>query len=308
VIFAVALLGPQCGPYTNRAPLSRITLVNLIITADDFGRSSEINAAVLEAHQRGVLTSASLMVAGDAFEEAVDIARRTPTLAVGLHVVLVDGNSVLPAGRLPRITDEQGRFPNSPARLGVRYFFDPRARRQVAEELAAQFSRFAETGLKLAHVDGHQHMHVHPAVFPLLIPLARRYGAGGIRLPRDELRFALRYDSRNALRKIGWAIAFGLLSRYCQRLLRDSQMTVAQHVYGLMQTGRMEEAYVVSLLEHMRGDSAEIYFHPTTGVRMDDLGPNPEELATLLSQTLKRVIASRKFRLCAYPDLSQGNS
>jgi hopanoid biosynthesis associated protein HpnK len=290
--------------------------VNLIITADDFGRSSEINAAVLEAHQRGVLTSASLMVAGDAFDEAVEIARRTPTLAVGLHVVLVDGKSVLPAGRLPRITDAQGRFPNAPAQLGVRYFFDPRARRQIAEELEAQFSRFAQTGLKLAHVDGHQHMHIHPAVFPLLISVARRYGAGGIRLPRDELRFAIRHDLRrlgpfdrlrtgNALRKIGWALVFGLLSRYCQRLLRGSPMTVAQRVYGLMQTGRMEEAYVIALLEHMRGDSAEIYFHPTTGVRMDDLGPNPQELETLLSAAVRQTIVSRKLCLCAYPDLAQ---
>jgi len=296
--------------------------VNLIITADDFGRSGEINAAVLEAHQRGVLTAASLMVAGDAFAEAVEIARRTPTLAVGLHVVLVDGKSVLPGSRLPQLTDDQGRFPDAPARLGIRYFFDPRAREQIAAELQAQFSRFAETGLRLAHVDGHQHMHVHPAVFPLLIPLARRYGAGGIRLPRDELRFALQYDRRfdklradrfdtlrasHALRKIGWAIAFGLLSRRCTKLLRGNSLATAERVYGLMQTGQMEENYVVSLLGHTRARSAEIYFHPTTGPRMDDLGPNPQELATLLSPAVKQAIASRQARLCAYPQLQQGN-
>ena len=82
-------------------------------------------------------------------------------------------------------------------------------------------------------------------------------------------------------------------------------MAVAQRVYGLMQTGRMEEAYVLSLLEHMRGESAEIYFHPTTGVRMDDLGPNPQELATLLSPAVRQTIVSRKLRLCAYPDLAR---
>jgi hopanoid biosynthesis associated protein HpnK len=146
--------------------------LKLIITADDFGRSHEINRAVLEAHTRGILTSASLMVTGDAFDEAVDMARRTPSLAVGLHLVLVDGKAALPAETIPHLVDERGMFPNAPARLGFRYFFGRGARRELAAEIAAQFERFAATHLPLAHVDGHQHLHVHPAVFPLLVPFA----------------------------------------------------------------------------------------------------------------------------------------
>jgi len=277
--------------------------VKLIVTADDFGRSRDINAAIVQAHRRGVLTAASLIVSGEAFDEAVMLARELPTLAVGLHVVLVDGRPVLPRDRVSCLVNDKGLFPGAPARLGIRYFFDPRARRQMAQELDAQFRRFAETGLKLAHVDGHQHMHLHPAVFPLLIQLAQRYEAGGIRLPHDDLRFALRYDRRRRLIKTVWTMAFGLLSRRCRRRLRGTSLAAAERVYGLMQTGRMKQAYVLALLRHIQAESAEIYFHPTVGSRTDELGPNPEELQTLLSPEVKEVIERRKFTLCAYPDL-----
>ena len=280
--------------------------MKLIITADDFGRSTHINAAVIQAHRQGILTAASLMVAGDAFDEAVELARQTPTLAVGLHVVLVDGKPVLPPERLRGLVDENGRFPDSPARLGMQYFFNPRARRQVAEEIAAQFERFAQTGLPLAHVDGHQHLHLHPAVFPMVARLAGQYGAGGIRLPRDELRLALHYNSAQALTKLSWSIVFGLLSRWSLRALRELNLPVARRVYGLMQTGQMEERYVIELLRHIQADSAEIYFHPTTGPRTDALGPNPDELATLLIPSVRQAVADGGFRLSSYRDLPKG--
>src|SRR6266511_432980 len=125
----------------------------LIMTADDFGASAAVNAAVLRAHREGVLTSASLMVTGDAAGEAVALARATPSLAIGLHVALADARPALPA-----------------------------------REVQTQFERFAATGLALAHVDGHHHLHLHPAVFPLVARLASRFGAQGIRLPWEGLR------------------------------------------------------------------------------------------------------------------------
>ncbi|HZL34857.1 MAG TPA: hopanoid biosynthesis-associated protein HpnK [Tepidisphaeraceae bacterium] len=301
-------------------------ILNLILTADDFGRSPAINQAVLRAHRQGVLTAASLMVSGEAFGDAVRIARDTPTLAVGLHLVLADGRGVLPADRIPQLVNADGCFPNAPARLGMRYFFDPRARRQVALEMEAQFERFAQTGLPMAHVDGHQHMHLHPAVFPLLVKLATQYGAAGVRVPRDDLRFALRYNSQRALTKILWAAAFGCLGRRARRRLAGQNLAVADRVYGLMQSGHMDEAYVISLLERARDVSlpqekrglttksqrhevkstVEIYFHPTTGPRTDDLGPNPGELQTLLSPDVRRTIEKRAARLCSYADLREG--
>lgn len=276
--------------------------MRLIITADDFGRSAAINAAVIEAHRHGILTSASLMAAGDAFADAVDRARATPTLAVGLHLVIVDGAPMLPADRLAGLVGDDGRFPDAPARLGCRYFFDPSARARIGEEIEAQFARFAGTGMKLAHVDGHQHMHLHPAIIARVIACAKRHGAAAVRVPRDELRFGLRYDRRHALRKIAWTTAFGALGWRARRLVRKSGLFCADRVYGLMQTGAMEEDYLLALLDHMTGETAEIYFHPTTGARLNALGPNPLELQTLLSDRVRKLIAAKNAQLCAYPD------
>ena len=113
-----------------------------------------------------MLTSASLMVAGDAFEEAADMARRMPGLAVGLHVVLVDGRAVLPPRRSLISLMRNGRFPRDPFRAGLGYaLLSRRGREELDRELAAQFERFASTGLPLSHVDGHCHLHAHPTVF-----------------------------------------------------------------------------------------------------------------------------------------------
>ena len=280
-------------------------LKEIIVTADDFGRSSAINAAVMQAHRKGVLTSASLMVAGEAVEEAVVLAQETPSLAVGLHLVVVGGRAALLPGEIPHLVDNSGRFPDDAVLVGLRYFLSRTHQEELAQELAAQFERFAATGLPLSHVDGHFHMHVHPTVFQLLLPLAEQYGAAGLRLPRDDFWFALGYDRQRAGQKAGWAIAYALLCRWCLGHLRDRGLAVTHRVYGLMQTGFMQEAYVVNLLRRLEVPTAELYFHPSTDPVSEFLGPNPGDLATLLSPAVRQVIQERGLRLATYPTLNQ---
>lgn len=279
------------------------TGTQVIFNADDFGRSSEINQAVLRAHHDGILTSASLMVAGAAADEAVDIARRTPTLAVGLHVVIVDGPASLSQGETRHLSIEAGRFPDAPVRLGLRYLIDPAARDELRREIESQFARFAASGLPLSHVDAHQHMHVHPTVFPLLVRLAREYQAVGVRLPRDDLGLALRFDPRHAARKILWATALGGMSRICARNL-PRKFRTPRRCYGLFQSGQMREEYVIQTLRSLHGRSAELYFHPTTGFRTDNFGPNPDDLATLLSPRVMAVVRECSLQRVSYKDLN----
>jgi len=286
--------------------------MQVIFTADDFGRWPTINAAVALAHRQGVLTSASLMVTGAAVAEAVALARDTPTLAVGLHVVLAGGRAALPPKEIPHLVDSRGHFPLDPAQAGLRYFFSRTARAELARELAAQFERFAATGLPLSHVDGHMHLHVHPPVFDLLLPLAEQSAARGIRLPRDELRPALRYDRRGAGPKIAWTLVFGLLCRRCLSRLAARRaagggrgLVVADRVFGLLQTGQIGEAYVVELLRGLRVPTAEIYCHPATQETDEVLGPNPADLAMLLSPAVRQVIATRGLQLSTYPQIAE---
>src|SRR5204862_7348089 len=129
-------------------------LTRLVVNGDDFGYSRGVNRAILEAHDRGILTSTSLMVSGDAEEDAVAIARSRPALAVGLHLVLVAGSAASPPGEIPRLVDAAGRFPDSPVSAGLRYQFSVRARAELRREIRAQLVRFRATGLALSHVDG----------------------------------------------------------------------------------------------------------------------------------------------------------
>ena len=276
--------------------------MRLIVNADDFGRSREINRAVIRAHRAGVLTSASLMVAGQAAQQAVELARENPTLAVGLHVVVVDGPAVLPPGRIPDLVDASGHFANAPVELGLRYALSPAARCQLRTEIAAQFQRFADTGLPLSHVDGHQHMHMHPVVFDLVEPLARQFGARGIRVVRDELRVSLRHERDRVLAKLASTAIFAALAWRCRRRARD--LAIPARTYGFLHSGRMNEAYVLAALRQGRDPTAEIYFHPTEGERLEASGPNPEDLSALLSAAVRSAIEARHLRLSTYAELA----
>jgi hopanoid biosynthesis associated protein HpnK len=272
----------------------------VIFNADDFGRSSEVNAAVALAHRNGVLTSASLMVTGEAFEEAVLLAHKMPSLAMGLHLVLVDGRASLAPNDVPHLVDGEGRFSSDPVRAGIYYFFSPAARRELRREIEAQLERFVATGLPLSHVDGHLQMHLHPAVFGPLVAIAEKHGSPRVRLPRDDLLLSLRNDRRRPARKLFWSIVFGLLCRRCGRLLCGRGLGATRRAYGLMQSGAMTEAYVSDLLCRLSEPSAEVCFHPTTGATMDPLGPNPGDLSTLLSPAIRSVIGQRGLRLAGW--------
>ena len=220
----------------------------LIVTADDFGMSLAVNAAVEDAHRHGILSAASLMVAGDAAADAIARARQLPTLGVGLHLVLVDGRPILPPAQLPDLVDASGWFPNAPARLGARIYFGAGARRQAAAEIRAQLAAFRVTGLRLDHVNAHHHFHFHPTVRDILIELAPEFGIRAIRVPREP---------GNAL-----------LSPFVASLRRRLDRAGIAHndwQFGLRDTGAMNAARTQELLTHLRDGVTEIYFHPATG-------------------------------------------
>src|SRR5262245_37487392 len=157
----------------------------LIVNADDFGISEAVNEAVIRAFTEGVLTSCSLMVTGEAFEHAVSLAHAHPYLAVGIQLVTVMGRSVLPPSAIPTLVDAAGNFVSSTTRAGLTYYFSPQARSELRQELRAQFDKFVATDLRLSHIDGHLHMHVHPVIFRAALELVVRYGVRCMRGPQS---------------------------------------------------------------------------------------------------------------------------
>lgn len=254
----------------------------LIVNADDFGYSARVNAAVLRAHREGILTSASLMVAEEGWQEAVALARQTPGLGVGLHVVTTFDRAILPAHDIPHLVDSTGKFPKDPLRAGLRYAFSRKAQAELKREMEAQFARFAETGLPWSHVDGHQHFHTHPFVWDHLLTLCDRYGVHRLRIPQEEMRAHLRAHGDGPNLNTVALLAFRLLRRRNLRALRARGTLGGEPVfccdrsYGTLQSGNMTAAYTLALLDRLGGFTNEIYFHPGT----DHARPLPAALQT----------------------------
>src|SRR5262249_46136626 len=158
----------------------------LVVTADDFGLSLEVNEAVRRAHREGILTCASLMVGAPAVANAVTMAK-ADGLPVGLHLTLVDGRPVLPPERVPDLVDDRGAFRAGLRRPAVRLALSRGARRQAREECEAQIAAFMATGLNLDHLNAHHHFHVHPSVLAIVVELARRHRVPAVRVPFEPV-------------------------------------------------------------------------------------------------------------------------
>jgi hopanoid biosynthesis associated protein HpnK len=272
-----------------------------VFTADDFGDSRAVNTAVIRTHKNGTLTAASLMTGGQAFQEAADLACENRSMALGLHVVVLAGKAVLPPKEIPHLVDAQGYFRSDPLQAGIYYFFSPTARKELNQEITAQFERFAQIGLPLSHVDGHEHMHLHPAVLPLILPLAEQLNACGIRIPRDDFLLAIRHDSSRFWQKATWNFVFRLLNTWCISQLRGRSLIWTEKVFGMMQSGCMREDYVLQVLRQLDVPTTELYFHPSIGPESVPLGPNTTDFATLLSPAIRAMLEERRIQPSSYP-------
>lgn len=272
------------------------------MSADDFGLSESVNEAVERAHRDGILDTASLMVTGSAVADAVRRAQRLPDLRVGLHLVVVEGTAALPGG-LPHIVDAAGRFPSNQARLGVKYFFHPLARRQLAMEVRAQYRAFAATGLRLDHANAHKHMHLHPTVGDLLIRIGLEFGLTAMRVPAEP---------PHVMRACGEAQGLGAHALYGWTKLLRSQgrragLLMNDWAFGIAWSGHMTAARLMRLAPHLPPGLSELYFHPATtpSAAMTALMPGYEheaELDALLDPAVYQALAKAAVVLETYCD------
>jgi len=259
----------------------------LVVTADDFGAAREVNEAVEIAYRNGILTAASLMVAGPAAADAVAVAKRNPDLHVGLHLTLVQDRPTLPAAQIPDLVDRDGFFRSDMARMGAAMFFLPSVRRQLAAEIEAQFRAYAATGLPLDHVNTHKHFHLHPTIASEMVRTGKRYGMKAVRVP---------FETGN------------LVASWQKRRFRANGLLVPDRVYGLRWSGAMTADRVASILANLPKGLSEIYMHPATGPYP---GSAPgyryaEELAALLDKQVIEKIKSSGYRCGGFADFSPG--
>ena len=264
--------------------------IRLIVNADDFGFNRDVNAGIIEAHQRGILTSTTLMANGDAFDEAVALARATPSLDVGCHAVLVQGASVRdPSLPLPATLPQLAR-----ALL--------RGEISAYEEIRAQAQKIADAGIRPSHIDTHKHTHLMPPVLRAVARVAREFGIRWVRRPFD---FGI--DARAALTRRAVAMGMRAMAPEFARTLNGLSMT--DYFTGFQLTGSLDDKRLIETIERLPAGLTEFMSHP------GQMGPELQsaatrlkesravELAALCSPGAREAIERHGIRLVRYRDL-----
>jgi chitin disaccharide deacetylase len=280
----------------------------LIVTGDDFGLALPVNEAIEQAHRHGILTAASLMVSGEAVADAVERARRLPTLRVGLHLVLVKGRPVLPREALADLVDESGELGTRLVRAGFRFFFLPAVRRQLESEIRAQFQAFHDTGLVLDHANAHAHMQVHPTVMALMTKVGREFGLRAVRVPHEPALVSWRAAGRGLAFRVLSSLLLAPWMALARRRLRLAGLRANDYVFGMNDSGRMDSDLLRRIVERLPDGVSEIYSHPATGrsPQIDRDMPgyrNEAELQALTNPAVREAVVAAGARSIAFSDL-----
>jgi chitin disaccharide deacetylase len=262
----------------------------LAVNADDFGFACDVNQGIVEAHRKGILTATTLMAAGAfdpaAFDDAVRLARETPTLDIGCHLVLVGGDP------FPRTVSQLIRA----VALGQIRIYD---------ELRSQIQRILDAGIRPTHLDTHKHTHLLPPVLDAVARLSQEFKIAWVRRPFD---FPFTPEgvsgSKRAISK-----AMTVVRGRSMRVLTRYGCRSTDHFAGFQITGRYDAAGLVKLLRALPVGSTELMTHP--GILGSSLRAAPtrlkesreQELRALTSPEVRACLNECGIQLCGYRDL-----
>ena len=288
----------------------------LIINADDFGFTSGVNRAIVEAHTRGVVTSATLMACGRAFAEAADLARTIPELSIGCHVVLIDGEPALAADQVLTLTDRQSvppRFRDGLKTFAMRSLAGRLDPGQIEAEATAQIRKIQSAGITVSHVDTHKHTHLFPAV---LRPLLRAAAACGVRAVRNPFGPRMPLRSARLLAKPGfWTryVQVQILRRFAGKFreaVDREGFSTPDGTLGIEVTGQLDETLFQAIAQSIPEGTWEFVCHP--GYDDGDLraaktrlrSSREKELRVLTLPTARKLLSDHGIELISYRGLN----
>ncbi len=284
---------------------------NLIVNADDLGWTAGVNRGVAEAHRNGIVTSASLLANGAAFAEAVELARKTRGLGVGVHLNLSDGPPTAAREAVPTLVNASREFEGGPDSLLLKIATRGLSMREVEMEWEAQISKVRGAGVEPTHLDGHKHVHMLPGLFEIALRLAKRHGIGAIRVSHEAsgLRAALSTGKVRAavvLKQGVQARGLKLLARDAREQADRAGVSTADYFCGIAQTGELTKEGVARLLRSLPEGTTELMCHPgyadealrKTATRLQ--GSREKEVEILTDTEIRNLVASQGIRLIDY--------
>jgi len=286
----------------------------LIVNADDFGLTENVNRGILDAHRDGIVTSATLMANGIAFESAAAASKRFYRLGIGVHLNLTDGKPVADATQIRTLVDRGGRLHMTPARLWAGIATGRVSLADIELELRAQIKKVIGTGVRPTHFDGHKHIHVLPAVSEIVIRLAREFGVPAVRCPMEQNAHAslrVRGLGPLAISRIKQYLvsrAVSAMARNFRRKLEKTGLLSPARFYGISDTGFLGASAIRRILASLPQGASELMCHP--GYRDIDLERTRTRLLTqreieiqgLTAVSVKNLVVSEGIQLGTFND------
>jgi len=292
----------------------------LIVNADDFGLTEKVNQAIIDGHYRGLISSASLLANGEAFESAAALSRQAPCLGVGVHLNLTEGRAVAPGSSIPSLVNGEGCFARTPGSLWRALILRQVSTADIEKELRAQIEKVLAAGVVPTHLDSHKHVHALPVLGKMGIQLARQYRIPAIRCVAERWsalgRLVKRYPRETAIifRQLLYSWALAVVSRAWCRQLPRAGVACAQHFYGLTPTGFLDEVVLREILCHLPDGTSELMCHPgfvdkalrRTPTRL--LEQREMEYRALTRPAIKLLAKDLGIQLVNYGDLARSES
>lgn len=285
----------------------------LILNADDFGMTLGVNEGIIRAHREGILTSATLMANGEAFDDAVERARANKELGVGCHLVLVGGKCVATKDSVASLVDAGGNLPDSLPLFVAKISSGIIRIEEIERELRAQIGRVRAAGIEPTHLDTHKHTHAHPRVMEALGKVAKECGIARVRKPIENLR-----DSWETSQAGGQGVSMQILAAGAVRAIAPQFTAISRrygllspdHFLGLAMTGQLSPTVLRGVIGTVVDGTTEIMLHP--GICDADLARSgsrlqkqrEDELQGLLDPGVRSAVTERGIRLISYRELN----
>ena len=284
----------------------------LIVNADDFGLTHNVNRGILDAYRDGIVTSTTLLANGMAFESAVTASKRFHRLGIGVHLNLSEGKPVADAAKIPTLVDRGGRFHMTPARLWAGIAAGQVSLPEIEAELRAQVTKVIHAGIKPTHFDGHKHVHVLPRVSEIVIRLAREFRIPSVRCPAEQNAHAggprrnRRFFTISRFKQYLVARAVSDVAGSFKNRLAEAGLHPPAHFFGIHQTGFLDASAVRQILQNLPEGTSELMCHPgyrdveleRTGTRL--LTQREIEIQGLTAVSVRNLVVSGGIRLLNY--------
>lgn len=262
----------------------------LIVNADDFGLSEEISKGIITAHEKGIVTSTSVVTNGKYFLQGIQLVKDRE-LDVGVHLSFVGGERPL-TGPISGLVDENGLFFKGFKDVIPRVLTNRYDRRALRNELFEQTALLRDAGIRLSHIDSHQHLHILPGIREIVVEIAKNFSIRWIRLPRP-----------------GYASFFGLgmniLSIMLGHKLKNNRLNYVDHFEGFERSGSLNEKALAGIITDLKEGATELIVHPGYDASGDydwKYGWE-EELKALCSGNIKSLVKEKEIRLKRFSEL-----